>query len=84
MAESIRKVVVTWSDWADLIPERSRLEGYEDLEFVISEDKDEIVSGLADADAALIGAWDADMLREAAPAAMDTRGWRWREAVPVP
>ena len=32
MAESIRKVVVTWSDWADLIPERSRLEGYEDLE----------------------------------------------------
>ena len=44
MAESIRKVVVTWSSWADLIPERSRLEGYEDLEFLISDDKDEIVA----------------------------------------
>ena len=65
MAESIRKVVVTWSSWADLIPERSRLEGYEDLELVISDDKDEIVSELADADVAFIGAWNADLLRAA-------------------
>ena len=74
MAESIRKVVVTWSSWADLIPERSRLEGYEDLEFLISDDEDEIIAGLADADAALIGAWDADMLREG-------RQLRWIHAV---
>ena len=65
MAESIRKVVVTWSGHRDLILERSRREGYEDLEFIISDDEDEIIAGLADADAALIGAWDADMLRTA-------------------
>ena len=65
MTERIRKVAVTWSGWADLIPERSRREGYEDLEFVISDDKDEIVSELADADVAFIGAWNADLLRAA-------------------
>ena len=74
MAESIRKVVVTWSGHRDLILERSRREGYEDLEFLISDDEDEIIAGLADADAALIGAWDADMLREG-------RQLRWIHAV---
>ena len=65
MTERIHKVVVTWSGWTDLIPERSRREGHEDLEFVISDDEDEIVSELADADVAFIGAWNADMLRAA-------------------
>ena len=65
MAESIRKVVVTWSGWTDLIPERSRREGHEDLEFVISDDEDEIVSELADADVAFIGVWNADLLKAA-------------------
>ena len=56
---------MTWSGHRDLILERSRREGYEDLEFLISDDKDEIVSELADADVAFIGAWNADLLRAA-------------------
>ena len=62
MTEPISRVVVTWSGYRDRILERSRREGYEHLEFLFSDDKDEIVSGLADADVAFVGAWDADML----------------------
>ena len=62
MTEPIRKVVVTWSGYRDRILKRSGLEGYGHLEFLFSDDKDEIVSGLADADAAFIGPWDTDML----------------------
>ncbi len=62
MTESISKVVVTWSGYRDRILERSRREGYEHLEFLFSDDKGEILSALTGADAALIGAWDVDML----------------------
>ena len=65
MTEPIRKVVVTWSGYRDRILERSRREGYGRLEFLFSDDKGEIVSGLEDADAAFVGAWDADMLTTA-------------------
>ena len=65
MTERIKKVVVTWSGYRDRILERSRREGYEGLEFLIGDDKDEIVSGLVDADVAFIAAWDADMLNAA-------------------
>ena len=65
MTEPISKVVVTWSGYRDRILDRSRREGYERLDFLFSDDKGEIVSGLADADAAFIGAWDADMLTAA-------------------
>lgn len=65
MTEPISKVVVTWSGYRDRILERSRREGYEHLEFLFSDDKNEIVSGLVDADAAFIAAWDADMLTAA-------------------
>ena len=65
MTEPISKVVVTWSGYQDRILQRSKDEGFERLEFLFSDDKDEIVSGLADADAAFVGAWDADMLRAA-------------------
>ena len=62
MTEPISKVVVTWSGHRDRILERSRRESYEHLKFLFSDDKDEIVSGLVDADVAFIGSWDADML----------------------
>ena len=65
MTEPIRKVVVTWSGYRDRILERSRREGYDRLEFLFSDDKDEIVSGLRDADVAFIASWDADMLTAA-------------------
>ncbi len=65
MTGPIRKVIVTWIGHRDRILERSRREGCERLEFLFSDDKDEIVSGLADADAVFVGAWDADMLRAA-------------------
>ena len=65
MTESINKVVVTWSGYRDRILKRSELEGYGHLEFLFSDDKDEIMSGLADADAAFIGPWDTDMLTAA-------------------
>ncbi len=65
MTEPVRKVVVTWSGYRDRILERSKREGYERLSFLFSDDKDEIVSGLADADVAFIGPWDADMLTTA-------------------
>lgn len=74
MTEPISRVVVTWSGYRDRILERAKREGYEHLEFFFSNDKDEIVSGLADAHAALITAWDADML-------MATRELRWIHAI---
>ena len=74
MTGLIEKVVVTWSGWKDLIPLRARREGYEDLSFVFSDDKDEIVTELHDADAALIAAWDPDMQ-------MAARKLRWMHAV---
>ena len=74
MTEPIRKVVVTWSGYRDRILERSSREGYERLEFLFSDDKDEIMSGLVDADAAFIGSWDADILRAA-------RKLRWIHAI---
>ncbi len=74
MTERIKKVVVTWSGYRDRILERAKREGYEHLEFVFSDDKNEIVSGLADADVAFIAAWDADMLRAA-------RELRWIHAI---
>ena len=74
MTERIKKVVVTWSGYRDRILERSKREGHEDLEFLIDDDKDEIVSGLPDADAAFIAAWDADMLNAA-------RKLRWIHAI---
>ena len=63
MTEHIERVVMTWSGYRDRILERSKREGYEHLAFQFSDDRDEIVSGLVDADVAFIGAWDADMLR---------------------
>ena len=74
MTASIRKVVVTWSGWSEIIPERATREGLDRLTFTISDDKAEIVSQLADADAAFIAAWDPDMHR-AAP------NLRWIHAV---
>lgn len=65
MTEPISRVVVTWSGYRDRILERSRREGYGHLGFLFSDDKDEIVSGLVDADVAFIGSWDADMLTAA-------------------
>ena len=74
MTERIKKVVVTWSGYRDRILEWSKREGHEDLEFLIGDDKDEIVSGLVDADVAFIAAWDADMLNAA-------RKLRWIHAI---
>lgn len=74
MGTSIRKVVVTWTGYRDRILEWAKREGYEHLEFLFSDDKDEIVAGLADADAAFIAAWDADMIKAA-------RNLRWIHAI---
>ena len=78
MTKPISKVVVTWSGYQDRILERSRREEYERLEFLFSDDKDEMVSGLRDADVAFIASWDADMLMAASSAAVDTRDRRGR------
>ena len=74
MTASIRKVVVTWSAWRDLIIERARSEGFDYLSFIFSDDKREIIEQVADADAAFIAAWDPDMYRAA-------RKLRWIHAV---
>lgn len=74
MTASIRKVVVTWSAWRDLIVERARSEGFDRLSFVFSDDKNEIVEQVADADAAFIAAWDPEMHRAA-------RKLRWVHSV---
>ena len=74
MTEPISKVLVTWSGYRDRILKWSKREGYEHLAFQFSDDKDEIVSGLADADVAFIAAWDADML-------MAARELRWIHAI---
>lgn len=74
MTERVRKVVVTWSAYRDRILEQAEHEGYGDLEFLIADDKDAILSGLEDADAAFIAPWDADMLRAG-------RKLRWIHAI---
>ncbi len=63
MADSIRKVVVTWSAWRERILEGARREGFDRLGFFISDEKGEIVAELADADAAFVAAWDPEMHR---------------------
>ena len=74
MTERVRKVVVTWAAYRDRILERAEREGYGDLDFLIADDKDAILSGLEDADAAFIAPWDADMLRAG-------RKLRWIHAI---
>ena len=74
MTERIRKVVVTWAGYRGRILEHAEREGYGHLDFLIADDKDAILSGLEDADAAFIAAWDADMLRAG-------RGLRWIHAI---
>ena len=63
MARTIRKVVVTWGAWRERILEGARREGFDRLSFFISDDKGELVTQLADADAALVAAWDPEMHR---------------------
>ena len=63
--DAVRKVVVTWGSWKDRIPAKALAEGFGDVEFVISDDRAELLEAARDADAAFIAGWDAEMHRAA-------------------
>lgn len=59
---AVNKIVVTWEAWEDRILKRAKAEGYGDVSFFISEDRDALMREFADADAAMIVMWDAELL----------------------
>jgi phosphoglycerate dehydrogenase-like enzyme len=60
--ETIRKIVVTWDAWRDRILSQAKAEGYGDVSFFISNDRDELIREMADADVVMAAVWDAELL----------------------
>jgi phosphoglycerate dehydrogenase-like enzyme len=59
---TVRKIVVTWDGWRDRILSRAETEGYGDVSFFISGDREDLMRELADADVAMVAVWDAELL----------------------
>jgi phosphoglycerate dehydrogenase-like enzyme len=59
---TVRKIVVTWDAWRDRILSRADTEGYGDVSFFISGDREELKRELADADVVMAAAWDSELL----------------------
>ena len=59
---TVNKVVVTWAAWRDRILRKAEAEGYGGVSFFISEDRDALIRELAGADAAMVVAWDSELL----------------------
>ena len=59
---TVRKVVVTWDGWRDRILSRAEMEGYDDVSFFISGDREDLMRELADADVVIAAVWDAELL----------------------
>ena len=57
---TVGKVVVNWARWKDQIPNKARETGFSDVAFFVSEDRDQVLAEMADADAALVAGWDAE------------------------
>ncbi len=64
-AGKIRKVVITWAGWKELILSRARSDGFESLNIVALDDRQEILAAVRDADALVVGALDAQILDSA-------------------
>ncbi len=60
---AVRRVVITFNAWEDRLRKGAAAHGYGDLELVFSEDKATILDRIGDAQVALVGLFDADMLR---------------------
>ena len=57
--KTVQKIVVTWSGWRDRILNQADVEGYGDVALFISEDRDDLMRELADADAVMAVVWNA-------------------------
>ena len=60
--KTVQKIVVTWSGWRDRILNQADVEGYGDVALFISEDRDDLMRELADADAVMAVVWNAELL----------------------
>ena len=60
---TVDKVVVNWAHWKDQIPEKARETGLSKVEFFVSENRDEVLAQVADADVALVAGWDVEQFR---------------------
>ena len=60
--KTVQKIVVTWSGWRDRILNQAEVEGYGDVALFISEDRDDLMRELANADAVMAVVWDAELL----------------------
>jgi len=58
----VEKIVVTWGGWRDRILSQAEVEGYGDVAFFISDERDDLIRELADADAVMAAVWDAELL----------------------
>ena len=55
-------IVVTWTSWSDRFLQAAAAGGRDDLAFTFSDDHDETVAALLDADVVVVGPWDEAML----------------------
>ena len=60
---TVSKVVVNWAHWQDQIPEKAMEAGFGNVSFFVSEDRDQVLAEMADADVALVAGWYAEQLR---------------------
>ena len=58
---SVRKVVVTWAGWEDRIRKEAAARGLGDVEFVVTDSREQILLDVPNADAALVGLWDSEI-----------------------
>ena len=59
---TINKIVVTWEGWKDRILEKAKSEGYANVSFFISEDREALIPELEDPDVAMVAMWDGELL----------------------
>ena len=60
----VRKAVVTWGSWRERILQRAAQEGL-GVEIVVCDSREEMLEHIRDADAVLLGEWDAELHGEA-------------------
>lgn len=59
--KTVGKVVVTWDGWRDRIISRADAEGYGNVSFFISSEREKLMHELADADVVMAAVWDAEL-----------------------
>jgi phosphoglycerate dehydrogenase-like enzyme len=59
---TVNKIVVTWDGWRDRILKKARSDEYSSKSFFVSEDREDLIRELEDADVAMVAMWDPELL----------------------